>query len=366
MKASVTNGPGQGFVLEDIDIDNPIGAEVLVQLKASGLCRSDLSVQENELGGLYPLPGLLGHEPAGEVIAVGPAVTDFEVGDHVVGSLIQSCGSCPNCLTGRANICSNPDATLRREGEAPRLSRGGEALTQTFGLGAFAQQILAHQNQLVKIPKDIPWASAALLGCGVITGAGSVLNKAQVQQGESVVIIGGGGVGLNGVTGAVLAGANPIIVVDVDDAKLELAKDFGATHTVNSRTSEDATAEVVEMTNGGAHHVFDFVGHSTVLQSSLGMVGRGGAYYIVGLNPEGTFTASGLETAAMERTITGVIMGSSTIKRDIPVYAELYRDNRFKLDELVSAEIALSQIGEGFDMLKDGNNIRVVITDFDN
>lgn len=365
MKASVTNGPGQGFVLEDIDIAEPIGAEVLIQVKASGLCRSDLSISKDGLGGLYPLPALNGHEPAGEVIAIGPAVTDFAVGDRVVGSLIQSCGTCARCATGRSSTCLNPSATVRPDSAPPRLSRNGEPLFQQFGLGAFAQQMLAHQNQLAKIPDGIPWESAALLGCGVITGAGSVLNRAKVQQGESVVVVGAGGVGLNAVMGAVVAAANPIVAVDVDDEKLEIARQFGATHTVNSRTSPKAVEEVLEITEGGGDHVFDFVGVTPVVQSSLAMVGRGGGLYLVGL-ADGVVVLPVLEAAAMEKSVSGVIMGSTTIKRDIPVYAKLYQDGRFKLDELVTDRIALSEVNEGFERLKDGSTIRVVITDFDN
>ncbi|WP_167138595.1 zinc-binding dehydrogenase [Diaminobutyricimonas sp. TR449] len=365
MKASVTNGTGMGFVLEDIDIDEPIGAEVLIQVKASGLCRSDLSIQEHAFGGLYPLPALLGHEPAGEVIATGPDVTDFQVGDHVVGSLIQSCGSCVHCLTERSYICQNPAATTRREGQRPRLSRGGEPLFQGFALGGFAQQMLVHQNQLVKLPKDMPWAQAALLGCGVITGAGAVLNRANVRQGESVVVVGTGGVGLNGVSGAVVAGANPIIAVDVEDSKLEVAKSFGATHVINSRNT-NAVDAVKEITGGGAQHVFDYVGHSAVLQDSLAMVGSGGGLYLIGASPDGAVTLPVVEAENFSKSISGVNMGASTIKRDIPMYSRLYMDGRFKLDELVSVQIPLSEVQQGYELLKDSSVIRVVITDFEN
>lgn len=365
MKGTVTNGMGMGFVLEDIDIADPIGAEVLVRMKASGLCRSDLSIQEHAFGGLYPLPALLGHEPAGEVVAVGPDVHDFAVGDHVVGSLIQACGTCKNCLTGKSYICQNPAATTRREGQPPRLSRKGEALFQGFGLGGFAQQMLVHQNQLVKLPEEMPFASAALLGCGVITGAGAVLNRAKVEQGESVVIVGTGGVGLNGVSAAVLAGANPIVVIDVEDSKLEVAKTFGATHTVNSRAT-DALEAVHAVLPQGADHVFDYVGATAVLKDSLAMVGSGGGLYLVGASSDGSVTLGTTEAESMSKTIVGVNMGATTIRRDIPMYADLYMAGRYKLDELVTREIALSQVQEGYEMLKDPSVIRVVITDFEN
>lgn len=364
MRAAVTHGAGQGFSLEDVEIADPIGSEVLVELRASGLCRSDLSAAKDGIGGLYPTTALNGHEPAGEVVAVGPDVHDFAVGDRVVGTLIQACGACAQCLTGRSNICAHPERTLRPESAPPRLTMGGEPLHQQFGLGAFAQRILAHENQLAKIPDGIPWASAALLGCGVITGAGAVLNRARVRQGESAVIVGAGGVGLNAVMGAVIAAAHPIIAVDVDESKLEVAKKLGATHTVNSKTSDDPVAEVAEITGGGADHVFDFVRVTPVLETSLAMVGRGGGLYLVGLS-DGVVSFPSLMAIAMERSVTGAVMGSTTFKRDIPMYADLYLSHRFLLDELITDEIALSEVDEGFEKLGGGSTIRAVITDFE-
>lgn len=364
VKASVTNGYGQGFVLEEIEIAEPIGAEVLAEVKASGLCRSDLSIQEDGLG-IYELPAVLGHEAAGEVIAVGPDVTAFSVGDHVVGCLVQMCGRCANCLTGLGTLCVNPGETLRSATEPARLLRGGVPLHQCFGLGGFAQQMLVHQHQLVALPKDMPWPQAALLGCGVVTGAGAVLNRARIRPGQSAVIVGAGGVGLNGVNAAVVAGANPIIVVDVEDAKLAVATAFGATHTVNSR-SVDAVAAVKAITDGGADHVFDYVGHSAVLQASYAMVGRGGGLYLVGASVEGALTVGVMETEGYSKSVHGVVMGQTVPVRDIPLYTGLYQFGRFKLDELVTAKIALSQVAEGYEMLRDPATIRVVITDFEN
>src|SRR4029077_5491683 len=195
-----------------VDIAAPIGREVLVNVQASGLCHTDLLFATHDI---VPTPSVLGHEVAGIVAAVGPDVAQLRVGDHVVGSLAQSCGACARCLAGRCFQCQSPDSTLRRPSEAPRLSRNGDRLFQGFGLGAFAERALIHENQLAVVPKEMPFAQAALLGCGVVTGAGAVLNTANVKPGESVVIFGAGGVGLNTASGARLAGASRIVVIDI-------------------------------------------------------------------------------------------------------------------------------------------------------
>lgn len=256
MKASVTKGLGQGFVVEEVELADPIGHEVRIEVRASGLCHSDLSVA-TFIGGEFPV--VLGHEVAGVVVEAGPQVTQVKVGDHVVGSLIQYCGACVNCLSGRTHICLRPEATLRTAAEGSRLSFQGAPVAQGMGLGGFAQQVLVHENQLAVVPDEMPWAPAALIGCGVLTGAGAVLNSANVRQGETVVVIGAGGVGMNAVSGARLAGAGTIIVTDIEDSKLERAKAFGATHVVNSRTVDPVEA-VQDITGTGADHVFDFVG----------------------------------------------------------------------------------------------------------
>ena len=193
MKALVVNALGRGFDFEDVDIAAPIGREVLIEVQASGLCRTDLLFATHDI---VPMPAVLGHEVAGLVAEVGPDVVQFCVGDHVVGSLAQSCGSCTRCLTGRSFQCLHPESTLRRPTDAPRLSRHGVALSQGLGLGGFAERALIHENQLALLPKEIPFAQAALLGCGVVTGAGAVLNTADVRAGDTVLIFGAGGVGL--------------------------------------------------------------------------------------------------------------------------------------------------------------------------
>src|SRR6202142_1323128 len=235
MKALVLNAVGHGFDFEDVDIAAPIGREVLVDVHASGLCHTDLLFAANPI---FPTPAVFGHEISGIVAETGSGVTQFRVGDHVVGSLAQSCGSCPRCQSGRSFQCHHPEATLRRSTDVPRLSRKGQALYQGLGLGGFAERALVHENQLALVPKEMPFAQAALLGCGVVTGAGAVLNTASVAAGDTVVIFGAGGVGLNAVSGARIAGASRIVVIDIQAKRLDEAKRFGATDVIDSTKTQ--------------------------------------------------------------------------------------------------------------------------------
>src|ERR1700747_3386881 len=239
MKALVVNALGRGFDYEDVQIAQPIGREALVNVQASGLCHTDLLFATHNI---VPTPAVLGHEVAGIVAAAGPDVTQLRVGDHVVGSLAQSFGACARCLSGRPFQCKHPEATLRRPGDRPRLSRNGAALFQGFGLGGFAESALIHENQLAVVPKELPFPQAALLGCGGVTGAGSILNTANVSAGDTVVIFGGGGVCLNSVSGALIAGATRIIVIDIKPKRLDEARRFGATDVINSTTTKPVEA----------------------------------------------------------------------------------------------------------------------------
>lgn len=361
MKASVIREFGGKFEMADVEIAEPEGREVLVQVKASGLCHSDEIAAKHDLG--YTPPMVLGHEVAGEVIAVGPDVTQLAIGDHVVACLVQYCGACKRCLGGQVHLCTDPGSTVRGEHQHPRLSEKGSAVEQGMALGGFAQKALIHENQLARIPKEMPWAQAALLGCGVVTGAGAVLNTANVKQGDSVVVIGAGGVGLNAINGAITAGATTIIAIDLKDEKLVRAKAFGATHTINS-SQTDPVEEVLRITGGGADAVFDFVGIRSVLEQALKMTVDGGGLYMIGvLDPTATVDLSPIDMLMKRRRIEGVYMGSTNPKRDIPLFAELYLQGRFELDALVSKEIRLDQIDEGYASLADPNVARVVITD---
>src|SRR5579872_5893260 len=280
MKALVVNALGRGFELDDIDIAAPIGREVLVDVQASGLCHTDLLFASHDI---VPMPAVLGHEIAGIVAEIGPDVAQFRVGDHVVGSLAQSCGACARCLSGRSFQCQHPDSTLRRPSDPPRLSRRGAGLFQGLGLGGFAERALIHENQLALLPNEMPFAQAALLGCGVVTGAGAVLNTAAVSAGETVVIFGAGGVGLNAVSGARIAGASRIVVIDIQPKRLEVARKFGATDLIDSTKTKPVEA-VRDLLRGGADHVFDFVGLKSIAEQGLAMLNVGGGLYLVGVS----------------------------------------------------------------------------------
>jgi S-(hydroxymethyl)glutathione dehydrogenase / alcohol dehydrogenase len=361
VKALVVNALGRGFDFEDVDIAMPVGREVLVDVKASGLCHTDLLFATHDI---VPMPAVLGHEVAGIVAAAGPDVTQLRIGDHVVGSLAQSCGACARCLSGRPFQCRHPELTLRRPTDAPRLSRNGVGLFQGFGLGGFAEQTLIHENQLAVVPKELPFAQAALLGCGVVTGAGSVLNTASVSAGETVVIFGAGGVGLNAVSGALIAGALRIVVIDIQQKRLDAAKRFGATDVVDS-TKANPVETVRDLLPGGADHVFDFVGQKAVAEQGLAMLGYGGGLYLVGVSkPEVEIAVNIFDAIGGQKRAQGVNFGSTNAKRDIPMYAELYLQGRMNLDDLVSKRIALRDVNDGYAALKDGSLNRVVVTSF--
>jgi S-(hydroxymethyl)glutathione dehydrogenase/alcohol dehydrogenase len=361
MKALVVNALGGGFDVEDVRIAAPIGREVLVDVRASGLCHTDLLFATHDF---VPLPAVLGHEVAGVVAAVGPDVGQARVGDHVVGSLAQACGACARCLAGRSFQCRHPESTLRRATDAPRLSRSGSALFQGFGLGGFAERALIHENQLAVVPKELPFPQAALLGCGIVTGAGSVLNTANVSAGDTVVIFGAGGVGLNAVSGARIAGASKIVVIDIQPKRLEEARRFGATDVIDSAQTNPVEA-VRGLLPAGADHVFDFVGLKTVAEQGLEMLAVGGGLYLVGVaRPDVEIGVNIVSAIGGQKRVQGVNLGSSNAKRDIPMYADLYLQGRMNLDDLVSRTISLRDVNDAYESLKSGSLNRVVVTSF--
>ncbi|WP_309066239.1 Zn-dependent alcohol dehydrogenase [Microbacterium sp.] len=365
MKAALATeiGPEARFDIVDLEIDAPKGREVLLDVRASGLCHSDLHAIRNDWG--FPVPAVFGHEIAGVVLEVGPAVTDVKVGDHVVACVVPYCGSCRNCLAGRSVDCLHPDYIDRRAGEPPRITMNGEPIVQQFAVGGFADKALVNENILAVIDKEVPFPQACVIGCAVATGAGAVINAAHVRVGDSVAVFGTGGVGLNGISGAVLAGAGRIIAVDIDDAKLDVARRFGATHTVNS-SQEDAVAAIRELTGGGVDHSFEFIGLQVTQRQAYECLGKGGSAYVVGMAKSGSTVV--LDTSvpflSAGKAVRGVSMGSTNLKRDIPMYADFYLQGRMNLDDLVSQEIALSEINDAYDQLSRGGIIRSVITDW--
>ncbi|MBH1449360.1 Zn-dependent alcohol dehydrogenase [Stenotrophomonas maltophilia] len=364
MKAAVLNANDGVFSVEDIEIDAPKGREVLVEVKASGLCHSDLHLAEHDYG-LFPLPAVLGHELAGIVKEIGPDVREFAVGDHVVGSLIQYCGHCEACLDGRTYQCAHPEETLRGAGESQRLTRDGQPVTPMFGTAAFAEYALVHENQLAKVPKALPFAQASILGCGCVTGAGAAINTAAIKPGDTVAVIGVGGVGLNVISGARLAGAERIIAIDMQPAKEDLARRFGATDFILA-SSGDPVEAVRALTNGGVDHAFEVIGMKATTEQSIKMLRKGGGAYLIGMHkPNSPINVDALMDLLVNQvSITGVYMGSSNIKHDIPMYADLYLQGRFNLDDLISREIGIDEINEAYQELKQGAIARSVITRF--
>jgi len=362
MRAAVVNAFGAGFDVEDVEIAEPIGREVLVDVKASGLCHSDLHFAVTDFGMAPPM--VLGHEVSGIVAGIGPEVTEFAVGDHVVGSLVQFCGACLECLSGRTVSCLRPEATLRPDGAPPRLSRGGRPILAAMGTAGFAEQALIHENQLVRIDPAVPFPEASVLGCGTITGAGAVLNAAGVGAGDTVAVIGLGGVGLNVVSGARLVGAARIIGIDLNDEKLELARAFGATDGVNAG-DEDVVARVRELTGGGVDHAFEVIGRKETVEQAIAMLRVGGTASLIGIHRAGgtiEFDANGL--LREQKKVHGVYMGSANIKRDIPFYASLFLQGRLNLSDLVASEIAIDDINSAYEALGSGKTARTVITRF--
>ncbi|MBW9122071.1 Zn-dependent alcohol dehydrogenase [Microbacterium trichothecenolyticum] len=361
MKAAVTTELGAGFRVEDIDIDDPREREVLVRVKASGLCHSDLTVSVNDYG--VPMPAVFGHEIAGVVEAIGPDVTEFVVGDHVVASLVHSCFECDRCRAGKPWQCTDPNKWARTPDDPAKLSRGGERIEDFQGIGGFAEYSLVSENQLVKIPEEVPFDAASVLGCGVVTGAGAAINSADVSVGDTVAVFGCGGVGLNVIQGARLAGAKTIIAIDLAVEKFELARKFGATHVVNPADG-DTVEQIRALTGGvGVDKAFEVIGLNLTVRQALESLAMGGQVYVVGLQrPDSTFEFEfDPDLMVGQNTIQGVHMGTSSIKDDIAMFAQFYLQGRFNLDDLVSKHIGLEEIDEAYVELKTGKTARSVV-----
>jgi S-(hydroxymethyl)glutathione dehydrogenase/alcohol dehydrogenase len=359
MKAAVLNSIPGVLEIEDIDIADPGPREVLIRTSAAGVCHSDLHFMEGKY--TYPCPAVLGHESAGVVEAVGSMVHYVQPGDHVITCLSAFCGHCSQCTDGHLSLCENKATELvRQRGEAPRLSRGGETVNQFLHLSSFAEMMLVHEQALVKIDKDMPLDKAALIGCGVTTGLGAVFRTAKVSAGESVAVIGAGGIGLSAIQGARISGANKIIAVDMVESKLELAQAMGATHVVNA-SEVDVVEAVKDITGGGVHHSFEAVGMKVTAEQCFAMLLSGGQATVIGMIPVGTkIEVHGTELLS-EKKLTGSNMGSNQFRTDMPRFVDMYIDGRLKLDEMVSNTISLEEINEGFDAMKAGNVARSVV-----
>ena len=357
MKAAVFRAAKQPLTIEDVAIDKPQSREVLVRTVACGVCHSDLHFAE----GLYPMasPAILGHEPAGIVEAVGDQVTYVKPGDHVIACLSVFCGLCDYCLTGRPVLCSKL-ATRRGRSEPPRLSQDGEPVFQALDLAAFAEQMLLHENAVVKIRDDMPLDRAALIGCGVTTGVGAVLNTARVPAGSSVAVFGCGGVGLAAIQGARIAGARQIIAIDAVESKLALALELGATHAIDA-SAGDAAAAVRDLTGGGVEYSFEAIGLKITAEQSFNCLASGGTATIIGMIPVGQKVEVDGYQFLYEKKIQGSSMGSNRFRVDMPRYIEFYMQGRLKLDEMITRKGRLEDVNEAFRAMKAGEVARSVL-----
>ena len=348
--------------VEDLELDPPGTGEALVRIQAAGLCHSDLSVIDGNRP--RPTPMALGHEAAGVVEALGPGVTDLEVGDHVVLVFVPSCGHCLPCATGRPALCepaaaANGAGTLL-SGER-RLSRDGAPVHHQVGVSAFAEAAVVSRNSLVKIDKSLPIEIAALFGCAVLTGVGAVINTAQVPPGASVAVVGLGGVGLCALLGAQLAGARRIVALDLQAEKLELARQLGATDAFEAG-DPDCAEKVREATGGGLDYAFEMAGSVKAMELCYRVTRRGGTTVSAGLShPDQHFAVQHVNLVAEERTVKGSYVGSCVPIRDVPNLIELYQRGRLPVDRLMSETVGLDDLNAAFDRLAEGRTVRQIL-----
>jgi len=357
MKAAVCYEFGQPLVIEDIEIDNPNQNEVKVKVLACAICHSDIIYIDGGWGGT--LPAVYGHEASGIVESVGEGVQNVRVGDPVVVSLIRSCGKCYYCTRGDAYLC---EGSFALDATSPLHTKDGQTIVHGLRTAAFAEYVVVHESQVITIPQNMSPQTASLLACGVITGCGAVVNTAQIEAGSHVAVIGTGGVGLNTVQAARIAGAKSIIALDLVDSKLETAKTFGATHTANVATdsAEDVVRKVTE--GRGADYVFVTVGSARAIEQSMLLLRRGGTLVLVGMPASGVkLPIEAADFASNSQRILGSKMGSSRLPLDIPAWVGLYEQGRLKLDELITARYPLEDINQAIADVKAGSALRNVI-----
>ncbi|HEV2300006.1 MAG TPA: Zn-dependent alcohol dehydrogenase [Stellaceae bacterium] len=362
MRAAVLTGVNRPLEILDLEQEGPKAGEARVRVKAAGVCMSDQHIINGDWP--LPLPMVLGHEAAGIVAELGPGVEGLAVGDHVIFSFRPNCGHCRYCAAGRSVLCIGHNDTPRwrmHDGSA-RLKLNGEPVNQMARIGTFSEEVVCPAEQLVKIRPDLPFAHAAIIGCSVATGIGAVIRHARVEAGTSVLVIGCGGVGLNVVQGAKLAGARPIIACDLLDNKLEYARAFGATHTVNAK-SGDVVKEVQALTGGlGADTAFDAIGSEQTALQAIDALAPGGHAVLVGI--PSFATRAPINPAQMvygEKTVSGTYYGSVRPNIDFPILADLDMEKRIDLDDLISRTYRFEEINEGFRLMLAGAVARGVI-----
>jgi len=346
----------------DVELDPPGEGEVLVKVGGGGLCHSDLSLINGDRP--RPTPIVLGHEGAGEIVEVGAGVHDVKAGDHVCFTFNVSCGRCRRCLEGRPYICERsvaPRAAGQLLSGHHRLHHDGKPVNHQSGVSCFAEYAVVDRGSVVVIDKSLPLDVAALFGCAVVTGVGAVVNTAQIQPGSTVAVVGLGGVGLSGLLGAVLAGAGKIVAIDLSDEKLGLARQLGATDTVNAKDA-DHVQQVRDLTNGGVDYAFDLAGTIKAMETAYLVTRWGGTTVSAGLSPiSADFAFKQSSLVSEEKTIKGSYMGSCVPVRDIPRFISLYQQGKLPVDRMMSKRIGFAELNEGFDRLQDVATVRQVL-----
>ena len=361
-KAVIARGINQPVVVEQISVESPRRNEVMLKLAACGVCHSDLSATNGTIP--FPLPIVLGHEGAGVVVEVGEGVTEYALGDHVISSFVNMCGKCRYCATGRPQLCDQagkaavtlPDGTVRTH------DRNGQPLSVFTGCGVMAEYATLHVDSVVKAQKDMPLDRCALISCGVMTGWGAACNTAKVDAGSICIVFGCGGVGLNAIQGCAISGASMIVAVDTVDHKLEMAKVFGATHTLNVTGNEAVAKTLKKLTGGGADYAFECVGFGAIVTQAYDSLRKGGKAVVVGVAKQGDTSTVRTSTLTFEeKTLTGSYFGSARPREDFPRLMSLYKAGRLKLDELITRRYTIDEAPQAFDDLAAGRNARGMI-----
>ncbi len=357
-KAAILETPGKGLVIGEVEYSDPAAHEVLIDTKACGLCHSDLHF----IDGAYPhaLPCVPGHEAAGIVRAVGSQVTTVKPGDHVVSCLSAFCGHCEFCVTGRMALCLGGD-TRRPKGADPRMTRAdGSTVNQMLNLSALSEQMLIHEHACVTIDKDMPFDRAAILGCAVTTGAGTIFNACKVTPGETVAVIGCGGVGLATINAARIAGAGKVIAVDPLPEKRALAETLGATHTVDAM-ADDAAKQIIAISGGGVDWGIEAVGRQASADLAVASLKRGGTAVVLGMMPLDCKVGLGAMDLLGGKKLMGAIMGMNHFPVDLPRLVDFYLRGLLDLDTIIAERIALEEVNAGFDKLRAGHSARSVV-----
>lgn len=348
--------------IEEVELDPPKRGEVLIKVKAVGLCHSDLVAITGERA--KPMPIVIGHEAAGIVEEIGQDVQGFAVGDHVVPSYVASCGRCEMCSVGRPALCepatiANANAVLK-DGTT-RLRQGSTRIHHHSGVAGFAEYSVIPEEALVKIDKSVPFEHAALFGCGVVTGVGSVINTAQAKPGQFIAVVGLGGVGLSAVLAALAIGSGKVLALDLSEEKLAFARELGVHHALNAGDA-DVQAQISDLTGGGVHIAIETAGSNRALQMAYDITRRGGTTVTAGMpGPEAEITLSHLKIAAEERSIKGSYMGSCVAKRDIPRYLNMFQNGSLPVDKLMSRLIGFDDLNAAMDRLADAKTVREVL-----